>query len=54
MTTSMAYQITRNGVVMVSVFKGLLIDELAHNCREFLNVFATGFQKRSPFYKADQ
>jgi hypothetical protein len=40
MTTSMASQITRKGMVMVSAFKRLLIYELVHNGLEFVGVFA--------------
>jgi hypothetical protein len=41
MTVSLASQITRKGMVMVSAFGGLLIDELAHDSLKLLDVFAT-------------
>jgi len=40
MTVSMVSQITPKGMVMIFAFKGLLIDELAHNSLQLLNVFA--------------
>lgn len=40
MTVSMASQITPKGMVMIFAFKGLLIDELAHDSLQLLNVFA--------------
>jgi hypothetical protein len=39
-TISMASQITSKGMVMVSAFKGLLIDELAYDSLELLDAFA--------------
>ena len=41
MTVSLASQITREGMVMVSAFEGLLIDEVAHDSLKLLDVFAT-------------
>ena len=40
MTVSMASQITPKDMVMVSAFKGLLIDELVHDSLQLLDVFA--------------
>lgn len=40
MTVSMASQITSKGMVVVSAFEGLLIDELAHYSLQLLDVFA--------------
>ena len=45
MTVSMAFQIASKGMITVSAFKGLLIDELAHDGLQPLNVFALLYQQ---------